>query len=111
MFADFCVYFLKFPKQIRFRSHRESPGAQAEAAADVRQTAAEADVRQTVFVRAGKPGVPVRGERANFTRLVLAGGGGRPAVSMPNFESKYSLEVAICSKRRLRKGTLGETEK
>ena len=26
----------------------------------------------------------------------------------PNFASKYSLELAICSKRRLRKGTWGE---
>ena len=33
------------------------------------------------------------------------------AVSKPNFASKYSLELAICSKRRLRKGTWGETEK
>ena len=33
------------------------------------------------------------------------------AVSKPNFESKYALELAICSKRRLRKGTWGETEK
>ena len=32
------------------------------------------------------------------------------AVSKPNFASKYSLELAICSKRRLRKGTWGETE-
>jgi len=31
------------------------------------------------------------------------------AVSKPNFPSKYSLELAICSKRRLRKGTWGET--
>ena len=33
------------------------------------------------------------------------------AVSKPNFTSKYALELAICSKRRLRKGTWGETEK
>ena len=32
-------------------------------------------------------------------------------VSTPIFASKYSLELAICSKRRLRKGTWGETEK
>ena len=31
------------------------------------------------------------------------------AVSTPIFASKYSLELAICSKRRLRKGTWGET--
>ena len=31
------------------------------------------------------------------------------AVSKPNFASKYALELAICSKRRLRKGTWGET--
>ena len=33
------------------------------------------------------------------------------SVSTPNFARKYSLELAICSKRRLRKGTWGETEK
>ena len=33
------------------------------------------------------------------------------AGSKPNFASKYALELAICSKRRLRKGTWGETEK
>ena len=33
------------------------------------------------------------------------------AVSKPNFASKYSLELAICSKRRLRKGTWKEIEK
>ena len=31
------------------------------------------------------------------------------AVSKPNFASKYSLELAIYSTRRLRKGTWGET--
>ena len=33
------------------------------------------------------------------------------SVSTPKFASKYSLELGICSKRRLRKGTSGETEK
>ena len=33
------------------------------------------------------------------------------ALSTPIFASKYSLELAICSKRRLGKGTWGETEK
>ena len=49
------------------------------------------------------PGGSVHGERANFTRLVLGGGGGGrpdylqklkgPAVSKPNFASKYALEL------------------
>ena len=53
--------------------------------------------------------VPKRG------RLMYVGGqtleGSFSAVSKPNFASKYALELAICSKRRLRKGTWGETEK
>ena len=54
-----------------------------------------------------EPGGSVRGEWANFTRLVLGGGGGRPdylqklkvpegyekAVSKPNFASKYALQA------------------
>ena len=58
----------------------------------------------------GKPGRSVHGERANFTRLVLGGGGGRPdylqklkvpegyekmidsSVSKPNCATKYSFE-------------------
>ena len=30
--------------------------------------------------------------RANFTGLVIGGGGGRPAVAKPNFARKYALE-------------------
>ena len=52
----------------------------------------EPDVTRTRAV--GIPGGSVRGERANFTRLVLGGGGGRPdsAVSKPSFASEYTFK-------------------
>ena len=54
-----------------------------------------------------QPNVPIYVGSNSTTKVskYLTLNGSFSAVSKPNFARKYSLELAICSKRRLRKGT------